>query len=191
MKEAILRILTCCLLLGGLSGLGGVHAAMAAEVEFRTTLGTMRIEVYEDKAPESAKNFIQYVKDGFYDGLIFHRVIPNFVVQGGGFDGSMQKRRTRAPILNEANNGLKNLQYTLSMARTSDPHSATSQFFINLRNNTSLDFPSNGGYAVFGKVVEGMDVVDKIARVPTGTVGRYQDVPLQQVEIKKAVVLSE
>lgn len=164
--------------------------AMAAEVEMKTNLGTMRILVDEEKAPVSAQNFLQYVKDGFYDGLIFHRVIPGFVIQGGGFEPGMNRRETRAPIVNEADNGLKNLQYTLSMARTPDPNSATSQFFINLRDNASLDASAgNPGYAVFGKVTKGLKVVGKIARAKTGNVLAFKDVPVEDIIIEKAVIV--
>jgi cyclophilin family peptidyl-prolyl cis-trans isomerase len=139
-------------------------------VEMKTSQGTIVIELYPDKAPVSADNFLKYVKDGFYNGTIFHRVVPGFVVQGGGFDANGQQKPTRAPIKNEAANGLKNLRGTLSMARTMVPDSATSQFFINLRDNAALDFrdPSPGGigYAVFGKVIKGMEVVDGMVKVP-------------------------
>ena len=140
-------------------------------VVMHTNLGDITIEVFEDDAPKSAANFLQYVRDGFYDGTIFHRVIPGFVIQGGGFTEDYQQKKTRDPIVNEADNGLKNDRGTLSMARTSDPNSATSQFFVNLTDNAPLN-PSRGnaGYAVFGKVTDGMDVVDKIAATPTGSV---------------------
>lgn len=138
-------------------------------VEMKTSLGTLSIELYPDKAPKTVENFLQYVKDGFYNGTVFHRVVPGFVVQGGGFDKSETQKATRSPIPNEASNGLKNTRGTLSMARTMDPNSATSQFFINLSDNVMLDFrdpsPRGIGYAVFGKVVQGMEVVDKMATV--------------------------
>lgn len=145
-------------------------AAMAApKVEMKTSLGTIVIELYEDKAPKSVENFLQYVKEGFYDGTVFHRVVPGFVVQGGGFDKADKQKPTRAPIPNEAANGVKNSRATLSMARTADPNSATSQFFINLVDNAALDHrdpsPRGIGYAVFGKVVTGMEVVDKMVSV--------------------------
>ena len=170
-------------------------AAPAVEPEkpavmMETSMGNLKIELYPDKAPQTVANFLKYVNDGFFDGVIFHRVIPGFVIQGGGLTDGMDRKRTRAPIQNEADNGLKNEHYTLSMARTGDPHSATSQFFINLRHNNSLDHRSKSqqgwGYAVFGKVVEGMDVVDQIAKVKTTTKGMYQDVPLDPVTITKA-----
>jgi peptidyl-prolyl cis-trans isomerase A (cyclophilin A)/peptidyl-prolyl cis-trans isomerase B (cyclophilin B) len=148
------------------------HTAAAAnpQVEFKTSMGAVVIELYPDKAPATVNNFLQYVKDGHYDGTMFHRVVPGFVVQGGGFDKNGQQKPTRAPIKNEAANGLKNLRGTLSMARTADPESATAQFFINLQDNPMLDFrdpsPRGIGYAVFGKVVDGMEVVDKMLSVP-------------------------
>ena len=165
--------------------------ALAAEtVVMETSLGTITIELYPDKAPETVKNFLSYVDEGFYDGTIFHRVIPGFVIQGGGFAPGMKKKATHPPIRNEAANGLRNLRGTLSMARTGVIDSATSQFFINLRDNPALDHrgnsPSAFGYAVFGRVVEGMDVVDRIAAVPTGRVGYYRDVPRTDVVIVRA-----
>ncbi len=162
------------------------EAAMP-EVKFSTTLGDFVIELYPDKAPISVQNFLDYVNSGFYNGTIFHRVIPGFVIQGGGFTADMQRKQTRPPITNEAENGLKNLRGTLSMARTQDVNSATSQFFINLVDNAALDHtPGNYGYAVFGKVVKGMDVVDKIAQVQTGNKGPYQNVPLEPVVVETA-----
>ena len=162
--------------------------AAAAQVEMRTTLGVLVIEVDEKRAPETAANFLKYVDDGFFDGLIFHRVIPGFVIQGGGFTPDMQKRDTRAPIVNEANNGRKNAKYTLSMARTNDPNSATSQFFINLAHNEPLDYSANNpGYAVFGEVISGQEVVDAVAKVKTTTFAPYRDVPEVPVIIEKAV----
>lgn len=168
----------------------GNSPAMAAknpQVIFSTTKGDLTIELYADKAPISVKNFLAYVDSGFYDGVIFHRVIPGFVIQGGGFTEKMVKKATKAPIKNEADNGLKNLRGTLSLARTRDINSATSQFFINLNDNAALDHrPGNFGYAVFGKVIKGMNVVDTIAGVPTGTHGYYRDVPTVPIVIKKA-----
>ncbi len=164
-------------------------------VRFTTTLGVIDIELFDDDAPISAQNFADYVESGFFDGLIFHRVIPDFVIQGGGFMPGMQRRETRPPINNEADNGLKNLRGTLSMARTSDPHSATSQFFINLKDNAFLDHtgknPNGWGYAVFGKVVAGMDVLDKIAQVPTGSRAGHEDVPNEDVVVSKAEILAQ
>lgn len=163
-------------------------------VEFRTNLGTIELELYPDKAPRTVDNFLGYVREGFYDGTIFHRVVPNFVIQGGGFTRDMTKKDTDPPIENEADNGLRNLRGAICMARTNDPHSASSQFFINTKDNPPLDFrgktPSGWGYAVFGKVVEGMDVVDVIEKVPTGRSGPYQDVPLEPVVIETARIVS-
>lgn len=155
--------------------------------------GVITIELDAEKAPKSAENFLAYVKKGHYDNTIFHRVIPGFMVQGGGFEPGMQQKGTDAPINNEANNGLKNDKYTLAMARTSDPHSATAQFFINVSNNDFLNFtaptPNGWGYAVFGTVTEGTDVVDKIKGVKTGNKGFHQNVPNEDVIIEKAEVL--
>jgi peptidyl-prolyl cis-trans isomerase B (cyclophilin B) len=159
-------------------------------VLLETTSGDILVELYPDKAPETVANFLKYVDDGFYNNTIFHRVIPGFMIQGGGLTARMQQKDTSAPIKNEADNGLKNDRGTIAMARTMDPHSATAQFFINLVDNDFLNFqaPSgNGwGYCVFGRVTEGMDVVDKIAKVKTTTVGMYQDVPSDLVVIAGA-----
>ena len=168
-------------------------SALAANpmVELKTTQGDIVVEVFADKAPKSADNFIQYVKDGFYNGTVFHRVIDGFMVQGGGFDADMKQKSTRAPIENEARNGLRNEVGTLAMARTADPHSASSQFFINLVPNTALDYPSRDGwgYAVFGKVVKGLDVVETIAKLPTANRGFHQNVPVEAVIVNSARVL--
>lgn len=159
-------------------------------VLLETTSGDILVELYPDKAPETVANFLKYVDNGFYNNTIFHRVIPGFMIQGGGLTARMQQKDTEAPIKNEVDNGLKNDRGTIAMARTMDPHSATAQFFINLVDNDFLNFqaPSgNGwGYCVFGKVTEGMDVVDKIAKVKTTTVGMYQDVPSDLVVITGA-----
>ena len=156
-------------------------------IRFETTLGSFTIELFEKEAPITAKNFLDYVDSGHFEGTVFHRVIPGFVIQGGGLTSDMRQKSTRAPIRNEADNGLKNRRVTLSMARTNDPHSATSQFFVNLVDNAFLD-PGRGGagYAVFGCVTEGMDVVDKIAAVKTGNKGGHQDVPVTPVEVTSA-----
>ena len=168
-------------------------SALAANpmVELKTTQGDIVVEVFADKAPKSADNFIQYVKDGFYNGTVFHRVIDGFMIQGGGFDADMKQKSTRAPIENEARNGLRNEVGTLAMARTADPHSASSQFFINLVANTALDYPSRDGwgYAVFGKVVKGLDVVETIAKLPTANRGFHQNVPVESVIVNSARVL--
>ena len=156
-------------------------------IRFETSLGSFTVELFEQDAPLSSSNFLEYVDAGHFDGTVFHRVIPGFVIQGGGLTADMRQKQTRAPIRNEADNGLKNRRGTLSMARTNDPHSATSQFFVNLVDNAFLD-PGRGGagYAVFGHVVEVMDVVDKIAAVKTGNRAGHQDVPLEPVEVKSA-----
>jgi cyclophilin family peptidyl-prolyl cis-trans isomerase len=164
-------------------------AATAARpvVALETSLGTVKIALDRDKAPISVENFLQYVRSGHYDGTIFHRVIPNFMIQAGGFDANMKQKATKPPIKNEAKNGLKNRRGTVAMARTNDPDSATSQFFINVKDNTMLDYGMrNAGYAVFGEVVEGMDVVDRIVAVPTTTRAPHADVPRMPVLIKSA-----
>jgi len=162
-------------------------------VKLETSMGDIVIELAEKSSPETVKNFLQYVQDGFYDGTIFHRVIPIFMVQGGGFTVDMSMKKTHPPIVNEASNGLKNDRGTIAMARTQNPNSATSQFFINHGGNDNLNFVDghNPGYAVFGKVVEGMDVVDKIAAVKTTRKGRYSNVPVEPVVIKSAKVVSD
>lgn len=161
-------------------------------MKLTTNKGTIVLELYPDKAPKTVENFLQYVQDGHYDGSIFHRVIEGFMIQGGGFDAEMQKLSTRDPIPNEADNGLANERGTIAMARTSDPDSATAQFFINTVDNTPLNHtgktPQGWGYAVFGRVVEGMDVVDAIAGVSTRTVGMFRDVPAEPVVIEKATI---
>jgi peptidyl-prolyl cis-trans isomerase B (cyclophilin B) len=155
-------------------------------------LGVITLELDAEKAPKSTENFLAYVKSGHYDGTVFHRVIPKFMIQGGGFDTGMQQKSTQAPIPNEANNGLKNDKYSVAMARTNDPHSATAQFFINTTNNGFLNHTAPSaqgwGYAVFGKVVSGTDIVDRIEGVDTGRSGFHDDVPKQAVVIEKAVV---
>ena len=165
------------------------------QVAFDTSMGRIVIELNADKAPATVENFIQYVQSGHYDGLIFHRVIDNFMIQGGGFDQKMQQRSTRAPIQNEADNGLTNEVGTLAMARTSDPHSASAQFFINVKNNAFLNYSSKTmqgwGYAVFGRVIEGMDVVNQMKAVRTGNSGGHGDVPATPIIIEKAVLLGQ
>jgi peptidyl-prolyl cis-trans isomerase A (cyclophilin A)/peptidyl-prolyl cis-trans isomerase B (cyclophilin B) len=156
-------------------------------IRFETSLGDFTVELHEKEAPLSVENFLKYVDSGFFDGTIFHRVIPGFMIQGGGFAADMTQKRTNPPVKNEADNGLKNLRGTLSMARTNDINSATSQFFVNLKNNDFLDHSrGNFGYAVFAKVTEGMDVVDKIAAVKTGRKQGHDDVPVEAVTIKSA-----
>jgi peptidyl-prolyl cis-trans isomerase B (cyclophilin B) len=161
-------------------------------VKLHTNHGTITLELDAEKAPKTVENFLQYVRDGFFDGTIFHRVIDGFMIQGGGFEPGMSQKPTRDAIENEASNGLKNEAYTVAMARTPNPNSATAQFFINVANNSFLNFtsptPQGYGYAVFGKVVEGTDVVDKIKKVKTGNRGGHQDVPLEDVVITKAEI---
>ena len=178
-----------------LSVAAGSPGALAADpqVDLKTSLGTIRVELYPAKAPKTVANFLQYVKDGHYNGVIFHRVIPNFMIQLGGFEKDMKEKPTRAPIENEAKNGLKNDLGTLAMARTSAPHSALAQFFINTKNNEFLNYPGQDGwgYAVFGKVVSGMDVVMKISQVPTGNAGRFENVPKEAVIIESATLVAD
>lgn len=161
-------------------------------VTFHTNHGDIVIKTFDDKAPVTVANFLSYCREGFYNNTIFHRVIDGFMIQGGGFESGMTQKKTKAPIKNEANNGLKNSRGTLSMARTNDPHSATAQFFINVAENDFLNFrsenPDGWGYAVFAEVVEGMDVVDKIKGVPTGRSGMHQDVPREDVIINTVSV---
>ena len=162
-------------------------------VVLTTNFGQIKIELFGDDAPVTAENFLTYVKQGFYENTLFHRVIPGFMVQGGGMAPGMEEKDTNASIKNEANNGVKNERGTLAMARTMEPHSASSQFFINLVDNGFLDFrsetPDGWGYCVFGKVTEGMDIVDKIAGVKTGRFGYHQDVPVEDVLIEKAEIV--
>ena len=164
-------------------------------VEFETTMGNIVIELNIDKAPKTVENFISYVNEGHYNGTIFHRVIDGFMIQGGGMDANMKEKSTHAPIQNEANNGLANEIGTIAMARTSDPHSATAQFFINVKDNSFLNYssptPQGWGYAVFGKVTEGMDVVYKIKGVPTGKYGFHADVPSTPIVIINAKVIEK
>jgi len=161
-------------------------------VRMQTNMGTIVLELDSEKAPATVENFVDYAKSGFYDGTVFHRVIPGFMIQGGGFEPGMNQKPTRASIKNEADNGLANDIGTIAMARTSDPNSATSQFFINAKDNDFLNYtsssPQGWGYCVFGKVVEGMDVVQKIEKVATGSKGMHQDVPTEDVVIEKVTV---
>jgi peptidyl-prolyl cis-trans isomerase A (cyclophilin A) len=169
------------------------HAQSNPRVEFKTTQGAFVLELYPDKAPKTVANFIQYVRDGHYNGTVFHRVIDGFMIQGGGFEPGMKQKATRAPIENEARNGLRNDVGTIAMARTGDPNSATAQFFINVKNNDALNHPSpdGHGYAVFGRVVQGMDVVNRIKGVPTGARGMHRDVPAEDVVVQSATVLAD
>jgi peptidyl-prolyl cis-trans isomerase B (cyclophilin B) len=170
-------------------------SASQPRVLMQTSMGELVLELYPQKAPKSVANFLQYVDDGFYDGTIFHRVIDGFMIQGGGFTPELEKKQTRAPILNEADNRLRNTIGTVAMARTMDPHSATSQFFINVGMNSDLDFrektPRGWGYAVFGRVIKGMEVVKAIKSVQTTSKGAYRDVPVENIIIHKASRLSE
>jgi peptidyl-prolyl cis-trans isomerase B (cyclophilin B) len=172
---------------------GVTSMSTAPRVKMSTNQGDFIISLNAEKAPKTVANFLAYVKDGFFDGTIFHRVIDGFMIQGGGFEPGLKQKPTKAPVENEANNGLKNNKYTLAMARTSDPHSATAQFFINVANNDFLNHTAptaqGWGYAVFGEVVEGQDVIDKMKGVPTANSGFHQNVPTNDVVITKAVVL--
>jgi peptidyl-prolyl cis-trans isomerase A (cyclophilin A)/peptidyl-prolyl cis-trans isomerase B (cyclophilin B) len=181
-------------LLAVLSLTGVIHGASAAEpphVALKTSMGEIVLELYPDKAPKTVANFLRYVRSGHYNGTIFHRVIENFMIQGGGFDKDMQLKPTNPPIENEAKNGLTNDTYTIAMARTAAPHSASAQFFINVQNNRFLDYPGQDGwgYCVFGKVIKGTDVVDRIKSVETTSSGMYQNVPVKPVVIESAVLI--
>jgi cyclophilin family peptidyl-prolyl cis-trans isomerase len=172
-------------LLSALLLFAGAVSAEPVAVLVQTSKGDITLELDADKAPETVKNFLRYVDEGFYDGTIFHRVIKNFMIQGGGFTPAMSQKKTHDPVKNEAKNGLKNARGTIAMARTSDPHSATAQFFINHKDNDFLDYPGQDGwgYTVFGKVTGGMEVVDAIAAAPTGTRGGFRDVPTEAITI--------
>lgn len=188
MRKALHHLITALLLFS----LATAHAwAEQVQVEMKTSQGTLILSLDRDKAPQSVDNFVQYARDGFYDGTIFHRVIKGFMIQGGGFTSDLARKPNRSPIENEAKNGLKNKRGTIAMARTSAPHSATSQFFINHQDNNQLDYPSfdGWGYAVFGKVIEGMDVVDAIASQPTGVRQGMKDVPRQTIQIESVRVI--
>ncbi len=190
-KHQILGVFIFCLIV--MSG-PSMAADNLPKVKLQTNMGDIIIELYSDKAPNSVNNFLSYVKSGFYDGTIFHRVISNFMIQGGGFSQDYKKKDTRGPIKNEADNGLSNKQGTIAMARTSDPHSATAQFFINVVDNSFLNFRSKTsqgwGYTVFGKVIQGMDVADEMRKTPTGAGGQFrQDVPKTPIIIEKASII--
>lgn len=170
---------------------GSAAAGENPVVVMKTSKGDLKIELFADKSPVTVENFIAYVKDGHYNGTVFHRVIPGFMIQGGGFTSEFSEKKTRSPIKNEATNGVKNLRGTLAMARTSDPNSATAQFFINSVDNAFLDHKDTGqgyGYAVFGKVTEGMEVVDEISKVKTGNRGMHQNVPVDAVVIESITI---
>lgn len=172
------------------AGAVNAYAVDAPHVLLKTSMGDIVLELDAEKAPKSVENFLKYVKNGHYKGTIFHRVIDGFMIQGGGFDKNMSQKPTAAPIKNEGDNGLKNLAYTVAMARTGNPDSATAQFFINVRDNAMLDFPGRDGhgYAVFGKVISGREVVDKIRAVPTKDAGMYQNVPQTAIVIDNATL---
>ena len=172
----------------------GVNAEMTTNtiIIIKTTSGDIKLELFDDKAPKTSENFKQYIKSGFFSNSIFHRVIKDFMIQGGGFTPKMQQKEALSPIKNEANNMISNERGTIAMARTNDPHSASSQFFINLKDNTFLDFKSETtqgwGYCVFGRVIEGLETIDKIALVPTGSYGPYQDVPNDPIIINEVII---
>ncbi|MEI7532509.1 MAG: peptidylprolyl isomerase [Betaproteobacteria bacterium] len=189
MKKNIAHLILASILLSAISF--GINVFAGPQVQFKTTKGDFIVELDQEKAPKSVANFIAYVNSGFYQGTIFHRVINGFMVQGGGFTKNMQQKPTQAPIPLESRNGLKNLKYTIAMARTSDPQSATSQFFINVRDNDKLDYPSpdGHGYAVFGRVISGMNVIEEIKFSPTQTLAGMSDVPVAPIEVLSATVL--
>ena len=194
MKSLLKKLILTTVISIAICGLSTVTALAGPLVKLQTNLGDIVIELDQEKAPKTVANFLGYVNDGFYSGTIFHRVIDGFMIQGGGFNEDMQKKGTRAPIANEANNGLKNDRGTIAMARTNAPDSATAQFFINVVNNDFLNYrsptPRGWGYTVFGKVVQGMDVVDKIRKIPTGPGGPFpKDVPQSPVVIQGAMVM--
>tara|TARA_B100001559_G_C16286099_1_gene522949 strand:+ start:60 stop:635 length:576 start_codon:yes stop_codon:yes gene_type:complete len=172
----------------------GVNAEMTTNtiIIIKTTSGDIKLELFDDKSPKTSENFKQYIKSGFFSNSIFHRVIKDFMIQGGGFTPKMQQKEALSPIKNEANNMISNERGTIAMARTNDPHSASSQFFINLKDNTFLDFKSETtqgwGYCVFGRVIEGLETIDKIALVPTGSYGPYQDVPNDPIIINEVII---
>lgn len=198
-RLSLWRVAACGATALSLLGIAPVHAQdknQAAStshpvVQFKTSDGDFKVELFPEKAPKTVANFVQYVKSGFYNGTIFHRVINGFMIQGGGYTPDYKEKPTRAPIALESRNGLKNVTGTIAMARTSDPNSATSQFFINVADNASLDYPQPDGYgyAVFGKVIAGMDTVERIKAVPTTTRGPYANTPVTPVVIKSAAVV--
>ena len=199
LQKPCLKAILCLMVLTLMAGLASLPSDSSAsgsktKVKMTTNMGEIEIELYPDKAPVTVGNFIEYVQSGFFDGVIFHRIIPGFVLQGGGFTADMRQKKTRSPIVNEADNGLKNTKGTLSMARTSDPDSATSQFFVNLVDNPFLDFTAKTrqgwGYAVFARVTSGMDVAQRMAAVSTGNVRGHSDVPLEPVVIEKMEMMS-
>ena len=190
----IIKLVPVLLLLFGIASPSAAEAANP-QIEIKTNLGSIVLELYPDKAPKTVENFLRYVKDGYYAGTVFHRVIPRFMIQGGGLDKELRQKPARPPIENEAANGLKNDVGTVAMARTSDPHSASSQFFVNVADNAFLNYktptPQGYGYTVFGKVIKGMDVVNRIATAPTGPGGPFPaDVPRVSVVIEDARIIT-
>lgn len=187
-KSVIYFLSAFCLILS-------TNVLAATQVEFKTNMGNFTVELFPEKAPATVENFLQYVNSGFYQGTIFHRVINNFMIQGGGFERDLFEKPTKAPVKNEASNGLKNKIGTIAMARTPDPDSATAQFFINLKDNDFLDYtspePDKIGYCVFGNVIKGMDVVKKIAVVPTGNISQFSDVPIKPIKIISASLIKD
>ncbi len=195
MKQLLSSISSIVIFIGLISLTGCSQNKEIKVITFETTLGPIVIELFEEEAPITSKNFLEYAESGFFNGTLFHRVIPGFVIQGGGMESGMVDKRGKDPIQNEANNGVKNLKWTLSMARTNEPHSASSQFFINLVNNSSLDHTEETiqgwGYAVFGEVVDGFETVEAIAGVATGNSGFHQDVPIEEISILDTKVTTE
>ena len=195
MKQLLSSISSIVIFIGLISLTGCSENKEIKVITFETTLGPIVIELFEEEAPITSKNFLEYAESGFFNGTLFHRVIPGFVIQGGGMESGMVDKRGKDPIQNEANNGVKNLKWTLSMARTNEPHSASSQFFINLVNNSSLDHTEETiqgwGYAVFGEVVDGFETVEAIAAVATGNSGFHQDVPIEEISILDTKVTTE
>ena len=195
MKQLLSSISSIVVFIGLISLTGCSQNKEIKVITFETTLGPIVIELFEEEAPITSKNFLEYAESGFFNGTLFHRVIPGFVIQGGGMESGMVDKRGKDPIQNEANNGVKNLKSTLSMARTNEPHSASSQFFINLVNNSSLDHTEETiqgwGYAVFGEVVDGFETVEAIAAVATGNSGFHQDVPIEEISILDTKVTTE
>ena len=192
--KSIFNFFSALCMLTALSGNLQAASSEKTLVEFQTSQGNFTVQLYPEKAPKTVANFVQYVKDGFYDSTIFHRVISRFMIQGGGFERDLSEKNTRAPIVNESNNGLLNELGTIAMARTADPDSATAQFFVNLGDNQFLNYagpdPESVGYCVFGKVTSGLEVVQKIGLSATGNLGRHSDVPVKPITIKSARLIS-
>ena len=187
-----IKVIVLCFVLVGM--VAGTARAANPVVAVETSMGTFKVELFEDKAPVTVKNFLQYVEDKHYDGTIFHRVISDFMIQGGGFEPGMKEKKTRDPIKNESNNGLSNTKGTLAMARTSEPNSASAQWYVNVKDNTFLDKAKardGVGYCVFGRVIDGMDVVDKIKGVDTGNANGHENVPTKDVVIKSVKLVKE